>query len=184
MLTCCHLVTFYVVKLLVGLGNPGKKYMNTRHNIGAMVLKSLFPDVSFSLHKKLQSLKAECRSPEDLVLLLPQTFMNLSGDAVVQAKKWYKLSQEQIIVFHDEIDLPVNEVKYKYDGGHGGHNGIRDIMAKTGDGGFHRFRLGVGRPPNNSQSVSDYVLSPLTELPLELMQNLKVTLDQSDLLSL
>lgn len=146
--------------LWVGLGNPGKNYQHTRHNIGADVLLSLFPDVQWRLHKKWNAFTAQSHWQEfSLTLLLPQTFMNLSGEAVVPALKQSESKCSELLVFHDEIELPPSAVKYKFAGGHKGHNGLRNVMALCKDNNFHRLRLGVGRPSDARFSVADYVLS-------------------------
>jgi len=149
--------------LLVGLGNPGRKYEMTRHNLGAIVIQQLY-SLILKEDKKLKSLTAK---QENHYIILPLTFMNLSGSAVVPALKKYNLTPKEMIVFHDEIELPSGEVKYKFGGGHKGHNGLRHIMQNIGTGDFHRIRLGVGRPDNPKFSVADYVLSkvPSSEIP-------------------
>ncbi len=154
--------------LWVGLGNPGEKYASTRHNAGAILLHELFPGVKLKANRQWKSIAGELNSGDKRhALLFPQTFMNLSGDAVHPAVNYYKIGLDRVIVLHDEIDLPPGEVKYKFDGGHRGHNGLRDIIQKTGGAGFHRIRIGVGRPKHEGYSVADYVLSnyPLAERP-------------------
>ncbi len=152
--------------LWVGLGNPGRQYQNTRHNMGEKalwnILEEKFPVASKKTTTKFNSLIWE--SPE-AVFLFPQTFMNLSGNAVGPAMRFYKIPTSAMVVFHDEIDLPEGEIKYKLGGGHRGHNGLRDIIAKTGSADFHRIRIGVGRPPDERMSVADYVLSKSSQEP-------------------
>lgn len=145
-------------KLIVGLGNPGRKYEGTRHNIGFAVLDRLGQrhrlDVS---RQKFNGLYATGPlTGEDVVLLMPQTFMNKSGKSVVAARQFYDISSEDTIVLHDDIDLDAGQLKIKSGGGHGGHNGLRDIVAKTGEKDFIRIRLGVGRPVHGD--VTGHVL--------------------------
>jgi len=150
-----------VVSLIVGLGNPGSKYQRTRHNAGFLFLDYLHDVLGASQwqrHRQFHAEFAECYvAGKKIMLIKPQTFMNLSGDAVQAFMHFHKLSAEQLLVVHDEIDLPFGAVKFKKGGGHAGHNGLRDIIAKCGDSAFYRLRLGIGRPINGS--VADFVLS-------------------------
>jgi len=149
------------VKLWVGLGNPGLQYEGTRHNIGAAVVALLAEKETFQLNRGCKSLVAKTSGSEkNIIYLLPQTFMNLSGDAVQYIKEYYKITPGDITIFHDEIELAPGEIRYKFGGGHKGHNGLRDIIQKTGSADFHRVRIGVGRPADNI-SVAHYVLSPM-----------------------
>lgn len=160
--------------LYVGLGNPIPAYDGTRHNIGAKLLMDL-AEISFSKGKKSKEVQTKFKSfyverkTGDRVnhFLFPQTFMNVSGIAVKEAMKKLKIPPEQIVVLHDEIDLPPREVRYKFGGGHRGHNGLRSIIGETGSADFHRLRIGVGRPDHPGFSVADYVLSryPLEDEP-------------------
>lgn len=141
------------MKLIVGLGNPGDQYAKTRHNIGFRVLDSLQLD----FHKGFQGLYAKSG---DQLYLKPQTFMNRSGDSVLAALSFHKIKPEDMIVIHDELDLPFGVVKLKKSGGHAGHNGLRDIMRLIGPD-FNRIRMGIGKPEHKTQ-VADYVLSPFS----------------------
>ncbi|HRP68448.1 MAG TPA: aminoacyl-tRNA hydrolase [Turneriella sp.] len=146
--------------LVVALMNPGEKYRFTRHNAGAMALDLLFPDADFSLTKSLEAEIAEARTPnENFYLLKPQTFMNLSGRSVQKALTKFSIDLKKTIVLHDEVELAVGEVRYKFGGGHKGHNGLRSIMDILGKGDFHRIRIGVGRPQNDTRGIADYLLS-------------------------
>lgn len=150
-----------MIKLLVGLGNPGGQYARTRHNVGFWVLDALAEGLgcSWSEDKRFQACVAESRIAEDkLILLKPMTFMNKSGYAVVQALNYWKLQPVDLLVVHDELDFPVGVAKLKKDGGHAGHNGLRHIMAQLGHGDFYRLRVGIGRPAHKDMVV-DYVLS-------------------------
>lgn len=146
------------MKLLVGLGNPGRKYEGNRHNIGFMALDRIASDHGFGPWKsKFQAEVSEGRLGSDKVMLLkPQTFMNLSGQSVGEAMRFYKLSPEDVSVFHDELDLAPGKVRVKQGGGHAGHNGLRSLHAHIGDT-YGRVRLGIGHP-GRKDLVSAYVL--------------------------
>tara|TARA_R110000850_G_scaffold101582_3_gene209957 strand:- start:1851 stop:2615 length:765 start_codon:yes stop_codon:yes gene_type:complete len=147
-----------VMKLIVGLGNPGAKYARNRHNIGFMALDMIAADHGFTPWKtKHQGQVTEGRlGSERAVLLKPETFMNLSGQSVQAAMRFYKLEPSDVIVLHDEIDLAPAKVKCKTGGGHAGHNGLRSIHAHIGPD-YHRVRLGVGHP-GHKDAVPGYVL--------------------------
>jgi len=148
------------VKLIAGLGNPGSRYAATRHNIGFMVAEHLAQRHGLSLKKKGYSglygigRIAGCEA----AILLPQTFMNRSGSSVQGAMAGLKVAFDDLIVIHDEIDLPFGTLRLKSGGGHGGHNGLRSIGQSLGQSGYLRVRVGVGRPEYGE--VSDYVLAP------------------------
>ena len=144
--------------LIAGLGNPGSKYAKTRHNIGFMIV-----DEWANRHQAVwksspwQSLTCEIKLGSlNCILIKPQTFMNLSGQSVQPAMSHYK--PDHLLVLHDEIDLEFGDIRYKFGGGHRGHNGLRDIKARLGEYDFGRIRFGVGRPQNEHLSVADYVL--------------------------
>lgn len=147
--------------LLVGLGNVGSKYLLTRHNIGFLFL-DFFADknlVSWVQKSKLKSeIALKQNSDFSFVLGKPLTYMNLSGEAVSHLCSFYKIPSKNVIVVHDDIDLPFLDVRYKFGGGAAGHNGLRSINSLIGNE-YHRIRLGVGRPENNRIDVADYVLS-------------------------
>ncbi len=140
--------------------NPGDKYRFTRHNAGAMALDQVFPDVSYSANKALEAYTGQSEEGDVVFIFLkPQTFMNLSGQSVAKALKKYNIEKSHLIVLHDEVELPFTEVRHKFGGGHKGHNGLRSIMAVIGTGDFHRIRIGVGRPADDSNGIADYLLS-------------------------
>jgi peptidyl-tRNA hydrolase, PTH1 family len=144
--------------LLVGLGNPGPNYASNRHNIGQQVLDVMAEkqNLKFKSHKT-GTLVAEYSTPsEKLILAKSQGFMNLSGSPVQKLLQFYSIPLERLIVIHDELDIEFGELRKKFDGGHAGHNGLRDISAKCGSG-YHRLRFGIGRP-NGQMAVSDFVL--------------------------
>lgn len=144
--------------LVVGLGNPGPNYAANRHNIGQQVLDVLASKngVSFKSHKTA-SLVAEFSSQgQKIILAKSQGFMNVSGSPVQKLLQFYSIDLANLIVIHDELDLEFGDIRKKFDGGHAGHNGLRDISAKCGTG-YHRIRFGIGRP-QGQQPVSDFVL--------------------------
>ena len=145
--------------LVVGLGNPGPGYQNNRHNIGQMVVDELAKKfgVGFRSHKS-GSLIAEYKmvGGSKIVLAKSTSFMNLSGNPVSKLLKFYSLDATRLIVIHDELDLEYSDIRAKFDGGHAGHNGLRDISAKVGTN-YHRVRFGIGRPPGQLP-VADFVL--------------------------
>ena len=144
--------------LIVGLGNPGSQYAQTRHNVGFMALDRLAERYMLQITgKKFKGhfVKGVIRN-KDVVLLQPQTFMNLSGGSVQPAAAFYDIEPERIIVVHDELDLECGDLRVKKGGGPGGHNGLRDIIQKLGERDFIRIRMGIGRPSRGS--VTDWVL--------------------------
>ena len=146
--------------LIVGLGNPGTQYENTRHNIGFKVIDHLVSDFGANEISK-SSFQGKLFKAPNLLLLKPTTFMNLSGNSVQAVKNFYKIELEDIIVIHDDIDLPFSALRFKNGGGHGGHNGLRSIDAMIGKE-YNRVRMGVGKPEYKSQVV-DYVLGSFSD---------------------
>jgi peptidyl-tRNA hydrolase, PTH1 family len=150
------------IALIVGLGNPGAEYARTRHNAGADFVTELARThaVALTAEPRFHALLGRTRiANEDVRLLIPQTFMNRSGTAVGAVAGFYKLTAEQILVAHDELDLPPGVVRFKFGGGHGGHNGLRDIAAAFGNStDFYRLRIGIGHP-GAAERVSPHVLS-------------------------
>ena len=147
------------MKLFVGLGNPGAKYQNNRHNIGFMALDEIARDAGFApWRKKFQGQVSEGRFGSTKVTLLkPETFMNLSGQSVAAAAQFYKIDASDITVFHDELDLAPAKCRVKMGGGHAGHNGLRSIHSHIGPD-YQRVRMGVGHP-GHKDKVSAYVLN-------------------------
>lgn len=146
------------MRLFVGLGNPGAKYAGNRHNIGFMALDRIAADHGFGPWKKAhQGLAAEGRlGLEKVVLLKPETFMNLSGQSVQSAVAFYKLALNEVTVFHDDLDLAPGKARVKSGGGHAGHNGLRSIHQHLGEA-YNRVRLGIGHP-GHKDAVAGYVL--------------------------
>lgn len=150
-----------MIKLIVGLGNPGRQYEKTRHNAGFLFLDRLVSDSNcdWVRESRFDGLLAEIEVAGGKVLMLkPSTFMNRSGQAVGRVARYYKLVPDEILVIHDELDFDAGVVKLKKDGGHAGHNGLRDIIAHLGAKEFYRLRIGIGRPPAG-KVVADFVLS-------------------------
>jgi PTH1 family peptidyl-tRNA hydrolase len=162
------------MKILAFLGNPGLKYNRTRHNIGFLTGKRFAEINNIMINKKsFLSETGLCKIDDvDLLLLFPQTYMNESGKAVKKAMDYYGENHTNLIVVHDELELKFGEVKEKFKGGHKGHNGLRSIIEETGSADFYRIRFGIGRPDNESMSVSDHVLSKFTDDEMIEIENL------------
>ncbi len=148
------------IRLIVGLGNPGADYVDTRHNAGFWLIDALAADkgATFRFEKRDNADETRLKTGgKDIFLMKPQTFMNRSGQAVAALARYYKIKTEQILVIHDELDLPPGTNRIKQAGGHGGHNGLRDIISHLGSNAFFRIRIGIGHPGDASQ-VINYVL--------------------------
>ncbi len=155
------------MKLIVGLGNPGKEYDGTRHNIGFDILDQWgAPHWS----KKFQGLAADERGPHGRALLLkPQTFMNLSGQSVGEALRFFKdMTVEDVLVIHDDLDLPIGRARFKKGGGHGGHNGLKSTDAHIGVG-YHRLRIGIGHP-GDRRKVTNHVLGKFSKAEWDILE--------------
>ena len=153
------------IRLIVGLGNPGPDYETTRHNAGFWLVDHLADDLkaSFTLEKGFSAWVAKARfDGEAVILAKPSTFMNRSGQAAGALLRFYKLSPEQVLVLHDELDLLPGQVKLKQGGGHAGHNGLRDIQSAISSPDFWRLRIGIGHPRSLglAQQVAAFVLNP------------------------
>lgn len=148
------------MKLIIGLGNPGDKYKNTKHNIGFIVADQLAQSLGLTFNQtKFKSLYAEGRiGTEKIIIVKPQTFMNLSGESVQPWLDFYKLEPEDILVIYDDMDLEVGQIRLRLKGGSGGHNGIKSMIQHLGGQTFNRIRVGIGRP-YPKQSVVSHVLS-------------------------
>ncbi|MCV2869711.1 aminoacyl-tRNA hydrolase [Defluviimonas sp. WL0002] len=160
------------MRLFVGLGNPGQKYAGNRHNIGFMALDRIAEDHGFPpFRAKFQGLITEGRlGSERVALLKPQTFMNLSGQSVGEAMRFFKIDPTEITVFHDELDLAPGKCRVKMGGGHAGHNGLRSLHAHIGDG-YQRVRLGIGHPGHKDR-VAPYVLSDFSKADADWLDDL------------
>ena len=157
--------------LIAGLGNPGREYNETRHNLGFMVVDRLAAELAVRADRPLmRALTVKTRvNGTDLVLAKPQSFMNRSGEPVVALLHWYKLSPRQLIVVYDDLDLPPGKLRIRPSGGAGGHKGLLSVKEKLGTGDFGRVRLGIGRPPVPGPDTVDWVLGRFTSGEQELV---------------
>ncbi len=149
------------LRLIVGLGNPGAEHARTRHNAGFHFVEALAERAGarWALEGKLFGEVAKVDiGGQPVWLLKPATFMNLSGKSVIAAQRFWKIAPEETLVVHDELDLPPGTARLKFDGGHGGQNGLRDITRLLGHARFHRLRIGIGHPPGGKDKVVGWVL--------------------------
>ena len=155
--------------LIVFLGNPGNEYENTRHNAGFLCADAMEKLTGTAINKlRFHALTARCTvAGEGVLLLKPQTYMNLSGDAVGEAARFYKIPAEKVIVISDETALPIGRVRVRRSGSAGGHNGLKSIIAALGGENFPRIRLGVGGKPHEDYDMRDWVLSRFTGQDLQ-----------------
>ena len=152
--------------LIVGLGNPGSKYENTKHNAGFIALDFFANENKFAFNDNIfegnfYKLKHEGK---EVFFLKPQTFMNLSGDCVSKFINFYKINIKNILVVYDDLDLPIGKIKIKRNGSSGGQNGIKDIINKLGTEEIKRIKIGIGRPRNKNDSITNYVLSKVSKV--------------------
>ncbi len=184
------------IGVVVGLGNPGAQYEDTRHNCGFMVLDTLAQrwGISFQTEKRFQGLYGEGRGPRGkLRLLKPQTYMNLSGQSVRAVLDWYKLDPEAVLVIYDDMDIPVGRLRLRASGSAGGHNGIKSLIQHLGTQAFPRLRVGVGQPqghkdvkghvlgsftPNERQILPAVLKAAADSIELILRQDLKTAMNQ------
>lgn len=149
-----------MIRLIVGLGNPGAKYARTRHNVGAWLVAELAAKHGLTLREESKfsgQIAVLTTGGQQCWLLIPSTFMNESGRAVQAIANFYKILPEEMLVAHDELDFPAGTVRLKASGGHGGHNGLRDIIQRLSSNEFYRLRIGIDHPGNRDQ-VTPYVL--------------------------
>ena len=167
------------IRLIVGLGNPGANYEATRHNAGAWFVEALArkAGVQMQPEKRFSGLAGRTSiAGEDVRLLIPNTFMNLSGQAVAPMARFFKIDPQQILVAHDELDMPPGVARLKQGGGHGGHNGLRDTISALGNNkDFMRLRIGIGHP-GSAKQVTNYVLS---KAPAEQQSAIEAAIDAS-----
>ncbi len=151
--------------LIVGLGNPGNQYTLTRHNIGFLAMdvfaKSLGSENWKDEHKAL-TIKTTIKD-QAIIIAKPQTYMNLSGESVIPLLNYYKIPKENLIVAHDDLDIPFKSIRVQKNRGHAGHNGIRSISEQLGTADYTRLKLGIGRPPHPEMKVADYVLQKFSQ---------------------
>ncbi|MGK0499195.1 MAG: PTH1 family peptidyl-tRNA hydrolase [Oceanicoccus sp.] len=154
--------TVSAIKLIVGLGNPGREYEDTRHNAGALFAEELARQQAGLLKQESKFFGLTARinlDGNDIRLVIPTTFMNRSGQAVAAMCNFYKVATNEVLVAHDELDIDAGTARFKQGGGHGGHNGLRDIISKCGNNrDFHRLRIGIGHP-GSADKVTGYVLN-------------------------
>lgn len=165
------------MKIIVGLGNPGEKYSQNRHNVGFILLDTLAKKLGLEWDFS-SKLKADICKKDDLIFLKSREYMNTSGQPVSSAVSYYKISANDLVVIHDDIDLPFGEVKMQFASGSAGHKGVESIISNLGSKEFWRIRVGVGRP-TNAQPVEDFVLSNFSG---EELQKIK-EIDLEELLS-
>lgn len=159
------------LRLIVGLGNPGAEHLRTRHNAGFWFVDALAQEASarFGIESKLRGETAKVAvAGVPVWLLKPITFMNASGASVGAALRYWKIEPEEMLVVHDDLDLPPGAARLKFDGGHGGQNGLRDLFAHIGHGRFHRLRLGIGHPGHKDR-VTGWVLGRPSKIDEDLM---------------
>jgi PTH1 family peptidyl-tRNA hydrolase len=162
------------MQLIVGLGNPGDEYKNTRHNIGFHVLDKIAEtnNCYFTLEKKfLAQIAIFTKNNQKILLAKPTTYMNNSGQSITLIKNYYKISNDNIFVFHDELDIKFSQIKTKIGGGSAGHNGLKSLDQFIGND-YNRIRIGIGRPENKLFDISNYVLSKFTPNELENLDNI------------
>lgn len=160
------------IQLIVGLGNPGNPYAHTRHNAGAWLVEALCEKFHLKLKTENKFNAKVITWPsngKECKILIPNTFMNHSGQSVGSVVKYYQIPVDAILVAHDDLDIPPGAVRFKTGGGHGGHNGLRDIIHHLKSAGFHRIRLGIGHP-GHRDDVADYVLNPASKVDEQKIQ--------------
>lgn len=162
------------MKIIIGLGNPGKEYEKTKHNLGFLFLEYLEKKYNFSITKKsFDALICETTfEGERVVFVKPQTYMNLSGNSVLKVKKFYKVDSKDIIVIFDDIDIPFETIKYKTTGSGGTHNGMRNIVSCLGTKEFSRIKIGIGGLKHENQDLKDFVLQRFSKQQMEKLKDI------------
>lgn len=159
------------MKLVFGLGNPGKEYEYTRHNVGFIMINYIINKNDLKIKKKFNSSYAEFNiNKEKILLIMPETFMNLSGDAVLSFKNYFDIKDEDILIIHDDVDFEIGSFKIKKAGSSAGHNGIKDIINKIHTENINRVRIGISK---NKGELSEYVLNKFSKEDLEKINYLK-----------
>lgn len=150
--------------LVAGLGNPGKEYEHTRHNIGFMVIDAIVDHLGVPARNEKKALVYKCKwDDKDILFVKPQTYMNLSGESIIPLMSYYKVPQENLLIIHDDLDMDFPQIKLQKSRGHGGQNGIRNIHQLLGSNEYARLKLGIGRPPHPKMDVSAWVLSKFSK---------------------
>ncbi len=171
-----------IPNLVVGLGNPGKKYEGSRHNVGFQVVDALASSLKVTFVSKFQALWGEAQhSGQKVFLMKPQTFMNLSGEAVSQAVQFYKWEPSSVLAISDDLDLPLGQLRLRLNGGSGGHNGLNSMIETLGSEEFARLRIGIGRPETKS---TDYLLVKMPKSDQKILDDSIAEAAQGILLSL
>ncbi len=162
------------MKVIVGLGNPGKEYENTKHNFGFMFLDYISTKLNLGSFKKFKNAKIlETKiNEEKVVLVKPQTYMNLSGDCVIEIKNWYKIQNKDLLIIYDDFDIPFGSIRYKEKGSGGTHNGMKDIINKISTMDIPRLRLGTGGLKNENEEIISFVLSKFSKSQMDNIQNI------------
>jgi len=175
----------YMIKLFVGLGNPGAEYEDTRHNAGFWWIDALARDLNVNLVPDKSYFAKVARTQikgQTIWLLEPQTFMNLSGKSVGALAKFFKIAPQEILVAHDELDVVPGEAKLKFGGSHAGHNGLRDIHAQLGTGDYWRLRLGIGHPGVKAEVIHWVLKKPMAEQRDLIQQSIARSVKAADML--
>lgn len=158
-------------RLIVGLGNPGKKYANSKHNIGFMAVDK-FAQIYKIKAKNSVKFNSEIFEFDDCVLAKPKTFMNNSGYAILKIVEYYNIDLEDVLVIYDDVALPFSKLRLRYKGGSGGHNGIKSILTHLGSEGFNRLRIGIDKSDN--KEMKDYVLSDFSKSELKIIDDVMI----------
>ncbi len=153
------------MKLIVGLGNPGQAFRWTRHNMGFLLVEQLAKDTGIEFaHRRFKAVFGRGRiAANEVILAKPLTYMNLSGEAVSRLLHFFRIQPEDLIILHDDLDLPSGKIRIRLRGGHGGHQGVKSIIEALGNEDFMRIKIGISRPSQPHQDPADYVLAPLSK---------------------
>ena len=162
-------------KLVVGLGNPGRKYKNSKHNIGFMAIDHFAKNNRLKLKKKA-AFNAEVAELDDLILVKPLTYMNLSGQAVYKVANYYQVNISDILVIYDDVDLPFGKLRLRYQGGSGGHNGIKSLIQHLNSQQFNRIRFGIDK--TNGVEMKNYVLSDFSKVEIKELNNVLIDIER------
>lgn len=162
------------MKIIVGLGNPGKEYENTKHNLGFMFVDYLSKKYNLNEFKKFKNSKIteDIIEGKKVIFAKPQTYMNLSGNAVLELKKWFKVENKDIIIIYDDFDIPFESVRFREKGTGGTHNGMKDIILKLSDTNIPRLRIGTGGLKKDKEEVISFVLSKFSKEELSKIDNI------------
>lgn len=162
------------MKIIVGLGNPGKEYENTKHNLGFMFVDYLSKKYNLNEFKKFKNSKIteDIIEGQKVIFAKPQTYMNLSGNAVLELKKWFKVENKDIIIIYDDFDIPFESVRFREKGSGGTHNGMKDIILKLSDTNIPRLRIGTGGLKKDKEEVISFVLSKFSKDELSRIDNI------------